>query len=118
MAKYIEKLGEMKPDNLIANLNVKLLSGSATIAKAADLLERGTIMATNADGKLAAMASGLTPYGVLCDNVDATEADTVAEVYLTGCFNKNAVKVAAGYTLTAADIQALRNGGIFLESVV
>ena len=64
------------------------------------------------------MASGKTPYGILSDAVDASAADAVAEVYLTGRFNKNDLVVAGGYTLTAADIQALRNGGIFVENAV
>ena len=118
MAKYFEKLGEMVADNLIANTDVKAITASGTIASGAGVLVRGTVVATDSNGKLVAMASGKTPYAVLCDDVDATEADAVAEVYLTGRFNKNALVVAEGYTLTAADINTLRNGGIFVEAAV
>ena len=117
MAKYNEKIGEVAYDNLIADTHVKQITGSGTIAANAGAFKRGTVMALDA-GKLIAMASGKTPYGILCDDVTVgTEAETV-EVYLTGKFNKGALHVASGYTLSAADIQTLRNGGIFVENVV
>lgn len=112
MSKYFEKLGETVADNLIANIDVKQITGSVTIGTAA--LVRGTVVALS-DGKAVAMNTGLTPYGVLCDDAAANE---VAEVYLAGGFNKGALVVASGYTLTDADILALRNGGIFVENVV
>lgn len=117
MAKYCEKLGEMVQDNLIANTDIKIITVSGTIASGAGALKRGTVLATNEDGKLAVMAEGKTPYGILADAVDASAADAVAEVYLTGRFNKNALS-AGEYTLSAADINTLRNGGIFVENAV
>lgn len=53
-----------------------------------------------------------------CDDVTVGDEDTVVEVYLTGCFNKNALIVADGYELTDDDMQTLRNGGIFVEHAV
>ena len=118
MAKYIEKIGEMVQDNLIANTAVKLITASATIVAGAGKLVRGTVLGINAEGKLAVLGGdGLTAHAILCDDVDAT-AEAVAEVYLTGCFNANGVTVADNYTMTAEDIAALRNGGIFLENSV
>ena len=117
MAIYNEKLGEMTPDNLIADIHVKQVTGSGIVAANTGALKRGTVMALDA-GKLVVMASGKTPYGILTDDVTVgTEAETV-EVYLTGKFNKAALIVASGYTLSATDIQTLRNGGIFVENVV
>lgn len=118
MANICEKLGEMTPDNLIASIHVKQRTGSGTVAAGAGELKRGAVLAQSEDGKLVIMADGLTPYGVLCDGVVVGDADEVVEVYLTGCFNKGALNEATGYELTAADIQALRNGGIFVENVV
>ena len=118
MANNLEKLGEMTPDNLIASIQVKQITGSVTVVSGAGVVKRGTVLAKNDEGKMVVMADGLTPYGVLCDDVDATEADVVGEAYLTGCFNKSALIVADGYELTADDVQALRNGGIFVENVV
>ena len=114
MAIYNEKIGEMTPDNLIADVHVKQIVVSATVAANAGELKRGTVVALS-DGKLTAMTTGKTPYGILCDDVDAT-SEAVAEVYVSGVFNKHALIVKSGYTLTAADITALRNGGIYLEN--
>jgi len=119
MAMHIETLGKMSPDNLIAGNDVKLITGSGVIASGAGKLSRGTVLGLNAEGKLAVLGGeGLTAHAILCDDVDASAADTVAEIYLTGQFNKNKLIVAQDYTMTSADIQALRNGGIFLENSV
>lgn len=120
MAKYIETLGKMSPDNLIAGNDVKLITGTGVIVSGAGKLSRGTVLGLNSAGKLAVLgaATGLTAHAILCDDVDASAADTVAEIYLTGQFNKNKLIVAQDYTMTSADIQALRNGGIFLENSV
>ncbi len=118
MAIYNEKIGECKADNLIANLNVKQITQSVTIKSGAGELERGTLLGLGSDGKAVKFgtAEGLTAFGILCDAVDATSADAVAEVYVAGVFNKNALILEG--ELAAADILALRNGGIFLENSV
>lgn len=116
MALYNEKIGESIPDNLIAKVDVPTKTQSVTLAAAQGILKRGTVVAM--DGETAkVMTSGKTPHGIICDDVDATET-AVAEVYVTGCFNKAALNAATEYELTAADIAALRNGGIFVEDVV
>lgn len=117
MATYNEKIGAVAYDNLIADTHVKQITASGTIAANAGAFKRGTVMAL-ADGKLAALTSGATPYGILFDDVTVGAEAEVVEVYLTGKFNKAALHVADGYALTDADIQALRNGGIFVENVV
>lgn len=117
MAIYNEKLGELTHDNLIADTHVKQIIGSGTVGATAGALKRGTVMALTG-GKLAVMKSTLTPYGILTDDVTVGATDEVVEVYLTGKFNKAALIVAEGYELTEADIQTLRNGGIFVENVV
>lgn len=117
MALYNEKIGEMKQDNLFASVDVRALTNGVTIAAGEGELKRGTVLSLGTDGKCKVISatSGLTPYGILCDDVDAT-SEAVAEVYVSGVFNKNALIVKSGYTLTAADITALRNGGIYLET--
>lgn len=113
---YNEKIGEMTADNLIAKTDIPTKVQSVTLAAGQGIIKRGTVVALAAD-EAKIMASGMTPHGIICDDVDATEA-TVAEVYVTGCFNKAALIVADGYELTATDIAALRNGGIFVENIV
>ena len=112
MALYIEKIGELKQDNLIANVDIKQVVQSISIPSG--VLKRGTVV--DATGK--PLAASLTPHGILCDDVDASAGAVVAEVYVAGCFNKNALIVADGYTMTAANIKALRDGGIFVENAV
>lgn len=113
MSNILQNLGAMSYDNLFARADVHALTGSGIVASGAKL-DRGTVVAMDG-GKLVAMTTDKTPYGILTDAVDASAADTVAEVYLSGYFNKNALKVADGYELTATDIQALRTNGIYVE---
>lgn len=125
MATYYENLGACVPDKLINSGDVTPITGTATIAAGGGAMKRGTVLAmstgTAGTGKLVILGSTpasnetLTAYGILCDDVDAT-ADVVAEVYLAGHFNKNALIVKDSTTLTAADIKALRDGGIFLDN--
>lgn len=128
MAKYYEKIGEMTPDNLIVGNNIPIHTASGTVKGGQGKFVRGTVLAisggTSGTGKLVILGTAagtnetLTPYGVLCDETDATSADTVAEIYLSGQFNKGALVVKEGYTMTTDDIMALRNGGVYVESTV
>lgn len=110
--QYNERIGELSQDNLIANVDVKQVVQSISIPSGN--LKRGTVV--DATGK--ALTTGLVPYGILCDDVDASAGAVVAEVYVAGAFNKNALIVAGDYTLTAENIKALRDGGIFVENAV
>ncbi len=109
---YNEKIGELTQDNLIANVDVKQVVQSISIPSGT--LKRGTVV--DVSGKV--LNTGLTAYGILCDDVDASAGAVVAEIYVAGAFNKNALIVADGYTLSANDIKALRDGGIFVENAV
>ena len=109
---YNGKIGEMTPDNLIASVHVKQVVQSITIPSGT--MKRGTVV--DASGKI--LNTGLTPHGILCDDVDASGGAVVAEIYVTGTFNKNALIVAEGYELSAENIKALRDGGIFVETAM
>lgn len=128
MAKYYENLGACVPDNLIAGNDIPLVSESGTIRTGMGVLKRGTVLAlstgTTGDNKLVILGTTATPttetltaYGILADDVDATTG-AVAEVYVTGQFNKNALIVKDEYTIKTEDIIALRDGGIFVENVM
>lgn len=119
MPNYFENLGTCTMDNLIAGNTIPILTQCATIAAGQGTLVRGAVLAAGADGKLKLLATesagaSEVPYGILCDNVDAT-TDTVAEVYVSGQFNANALVTKNKYKMTAADIKALRDGGIYIE---
>ena len=109
---YNGKIGEMTYDNLIASVAVKQIVQTITIPSGT--LKRGTVV--DISGKI--LNTGLTAYGILCDDVDASGGAVVAEIYVTGIFNKNALIVADGYTLSTDDIKALRDGGIFVETAM
>lgn len=119
MGNYCEKLGEMIPDNLIASIRGKEIVGSGVLPPGTGALKRGTVLAV-AEGALSVLGSadGAVPYGILCQDVTVEDTEEVVEIYLTGSFHRAALVVAEGYQLTAEDIQALRNGGIFVENMV
>ena len=112
--QYNEKIGELSRDNLIVSTDAPLIVQSITIPSGTGALKRGTVV--DAAGKV--LTTDLIPHGILCDDVDATSAEVVAEVYVSGCFNKNALIVAGGYTLSTDNIKALRNGSIFVGNAV
>lgn len=128
MAAYYENLGACVPDNLIAGTDIPIVTASGTIRAGQNALKRGTVLAistgTTGDGKLVILGTAATPetetmtaYAILADDVDAT-SEAVAEVYVSGQFNKNALIVGSSYTIKTDDIVALRNGGIFIESAM
>lgn len=129
MTELNKRLGSMDYDGLIADIYPKLVVSGGTIRKLAEAatIKRGTILAkssgTSGDGKLVVLGTAaasnevLTAYCILCDDVDVGTADDVtAPVYLMGCFNSNRVTVADSYTMTEADKDALRNGGIVFKA--
>lgn len=116
----INKVGESGMDNLIAKTFPPVDAFGVTIPAGAGILKRGTVLAL-ADGKYAVLAASNTGKAncVLADDVDASGgADVTAVAYRTGHFNIGALIVADGYTITAADKEALRNGGILLSEMV
>lgn len=128
MAKYYEKLGEMTPDNLVIGNDIPIHTASGTIKSGQGKLARGTVLAlssgTAGTGKLvilgttAASDERLTAHSVLCDDIDATNADVVAEIYVSGQFNTGKLIVKSEYVISAEDVKALRDSGIYIESAV
>ena len=90
-----------------------------SIAAGAGELARGTVLSRKEDGTCEVMATGGTPAYVLADPVDASGTEAVAAVaYRSGNFNPDAVTVAEGYTLTAADKDTLRKYDIIFTRVL
>ena len=109
-------------DGLIINVVPPVVTGPGTIAALSEetTLKRGTVLAKASNGKLSVLsgASGSTAYGILCDETVVGTSDVKAVVYLAGSFDPAKLIVADGYTMTAGDIDALRNGGIFLKAQI
>lgn len=133
-----ENIGAVEYDGLIVG-NVPVADVfTVKIRKQASeavTLKRGTVLAlsasgTAADGNMVILGteahktSGtadevLTANCVLCDDVEVgTDADVTALAYRTGHFARNKLIVMTGYTMTAADEQALREGGILLDDAI
>ena len=110
-----------------STLNVNVSGGTIRKLAEAATIKRGTILAkssgTSGDGKLVVLGTAatgdevLTANCILCDDVEVgTSDDVTVPVYLTGCFNTNKCIVADSYTMTEADKDALREGGIFFKA--
>lgn len=106
-------------DNLIAGNTHPLSAQTVTIKSGEGKLKRGSVLMRDANGKyVLADTSAGTAEVILAADVDATSADTVAEVYCSGDFNETALIVADGYTLTDADRLALKGVGIYVVIAV
>ena len=88
---------------------------------AAGVVKRGTVLSGTPGGEdfaaLSAAASASKALYVLADDCDTAE-DPVGIAYRTGHFNRNALIVAEGYALTAADEEILRKSGILLADAL
>lgn len=88
---------------------------------AAGVVKRGTVLSGTPGGAdfaaLSAAASASKALYVLAEDCDTAE-DVVGIAYRTGHFNRNALIVGSGYTLTAADEEVLRKSGILLADAL
>ena len=115
----VTKVDECGQDNLIAGLFPRALTTGVNIAAGAGKLARGTVLSRKEDGTCEVMATGGSPAYILADPVDASGVEAVAAVaYRSGNFNPDAVTVAEGYTLTAADKDTLRKYDIIFTRVL
>lgn len=131
MANY-EVMGEVKYANIWNSVDVPIITGLRTIRKltgAAATYKAGTALAlsggTAGDDKLvilgtaAASNETLTANCILAEDVEVgTDADVQALVFLSGHANTNKLAVASSHTITAAEIEAFRAAGIYLENAM
>lgn len=112
------KVSRVDQDNLIAGLYPRAQTTAVKIAANAGILTRGTILSVNGDGYCEGMKAGSTPAYILQADVDASGSVPVTAVaYRSGKFNINAVTVADGYTLSAADKNILRTYNIIFTDM-
>lgn len=120
MANLHENLGVVAYDDLFCE-NVPSSDVVTVKLTAAGVVARGTVISGTPGGAdfaaLAAAASSSKALYILADAVDTAE-ESVGIAYRTGHFNRNGVKVAEGYTLTAADEEMLRKSGILLTDAL
>ena len=118
-------IGICEADNLLFDSKFPIDVASVTVASGEGKLARKTVVAMDsATNKCVVLGASseesetLNAFGIISDEVDATTGDAVATVYISGHFNRAALIVEEGYTLTEADEAALRKGGIYLSSAV
>lgn len=108
------------PDNLIADNNHALAAGTVTVKSGEGELKRGSLLKRDPSNNKFILASTLPVGGiaeaVLAVDVDATSADAVADVYISGDIKEDALIKAEGYTLTEEDRVNLKNAGIYLKA--
>ncbi|AIF51250.1 head decoration protein [Pelosinus sp. UFO1] len=112
----------MTYDNLIVAGTFPIVTDALTTASG-NSYKRGTVLGViTTSGKAVKVDSSKTDgsetaYAILSQDVDATSADTVAPVYLTGEFNSDAL-IFGGTDTQATHKSALRKIGIFIKKVV
>jgi len=113
------RVGEIGQDNLIFAVLPPAREFSITIPAGSGALKRGTVLAWVDEqyAVLSAENSGKAKC-VLSIDVDATEEEVVAAAYRTGHLNRQALIMAEGYTITAADEDELNKYGIFLSDMM
>lgn len=126
--ELVRSIGSCAVDNLIAKLSPAAETFGVTIRKgsAETTYKRGTVLVmSSTDNKyviLGTTASGsetLNGHCVLADDVTVgADADAVGVAYRCGNFNRAALTVKAGYTLTAADEDAMRKYNIILTDMM
>lgn len=118
--KLNETIGTVEHDGLFVSnipvadvVHVKLAAGEGT-------LKRGTVVTGTPGGELAAAKAAIVATNgtyILTDDVELSDAVTVATAYRSGHFARNKV-ITDGYTLTAADEENLRKSGILFADAV
>lgn len=61
--------------------------------------------------------TGYSASYILAEDADATNGEVNATAYKSGGFIKNSLIVKPSYSVTADDVAALRNAGIYLEDM-
>lgn len=118
MSKSLLSQTKFDHDNLIAG-DFHAVTDKV-IVKAGSAYRRGTVVGLlTADAKAVAVDSTKTdgsekPYGILTDDIDATESDMETVVYLTGEFNENRL-IFGGTDKAETHKKVLREMGIFLR---
>jgi hypothetical protein len=120
MAELYTTLDTFTPDNLIAGTEVPQLVKAVSLKAAQGVVKRGTVLGIiSADGLAipvnnAAADGSQTANCILVKDVDTTAGNVVAEAYVSGLFNRQAL--IFGGDDTAVDHEAkLREIGIFLS---
>lgn len=109
----INTIGRMELDELFASGKAPVFTKAIELAAGSGSLKRGQLIGVSTEGVYSPIKSGDDPYGILCEDIDATDAAGVA-VYVSGHFNANKV---VGY-VEADHYNALRGLGIYVDEAI
>ena len=112
----IPEINTMDYDDLFASQVMPVVSDTLKIAQAG-FLKRGSVLTS--EGALVEVSEegGADVYAVLAEDVDTTDGETEAAVYLTGEFNATALVFKEGTTVESVKPYA-RKVGIFIKNVI
>lgn len=123
-----ENIGTVVYDGLIISNAPVADVFHVTIRANSGELARGSILALSGgsagDGKMVILGTTtdenetIAANCILSYSVTVGESDMTALAYRTGHFNRRALIVKDGYTLTKIDEEELRNGGILLSDAL
>ena len=114
MKELFKTVGKMEPDDLVISTQPPCRVGNGVLKANAGALKRGTILAKGTDGKLDILGNdeSAEAYGILTDDVEASESDLPVDIYISGMFNANTLIVKDGYEIKESDKDTLRKYGI------
>lgn len=125
MSRLDENIGSVAFDGLIVANIPEADVFHVSIRANEGALVRGTVLSLSTgsagDGKMVILGTTAITNETLAANCILAEAVTVgatavtALAYRTGHFNRDALTVKTGYTMTAANEEDLRKGGILLS---
>lgn len=113
----MEHLDTFKPDNLIGGYMHQ--STAEVILKSGSVYKIGSVLAKTATGECVLVDSSTndkTVYAILAENVDATDANKIGVVYLSGEFNKNALVFGGSDSWEQYIDEARKLGLYFVDS--
>lgn len=124
MAQLRSAVGSFSPDNLFYDTSFPTQTGAVKLAAGQGLVLRGTIIGKKANGEyVVASKTAETPIAadvILADDIDTgDEIGTVivAETYISGSFNSNAL-ITDGTDDVIDHADVLRTKGIYIKAVL
>ena len=123
MAELFGVVGTSNYDELFADANPAPRTKNVTVVSGAGALKRGTVLGEITEsGKFTIVNSANTDGSqtgncILAADVDATSADAVATVYLSGAFNAGKLVVGGTDTISKHEA-ALRDLNIYIVSSI
>lgn len=121
MTNLFQKIGEYKPDNLIADTSFPVQVGIVKVAADQGTLLRGSVLGKSDSGEyVLANSKGETPVlgsVILTDDLVTKDTAVNTQVYLSGPFNRNALIVSESDTVAAHE-ENLKINGIYLKVVL